>query len=198
MLLKKIVILGPESTGKSTLCEQLAAHYKTIWVPEYAREYLQKNGTDYSYDDLSKIAKGQIEGEELAVGNGQWAVGSSESLVSSHESLVTGLESTPALPLFIDTDLYVIKIWSEFVFNKCENRILTQIAKRHYDLYLLCNTDLPWQPDSLREYPDLHTREKIYHYYKDAMLNQKTAWADISGINEERLQKAIEAVDKIL
>ena len=62
--IKKIVIIGPESTGKSTLCEKLAAHYQTLWVPEYAREYLEKHGTDYSYEDLLTIAKGQIELEE--------------------------------------------------------------------------------------------------------------------------------------
>jgi nicotinamide riboside kinase len=200
MLLKKIVILGPESTGKSTLCEQLAAHYKTKWVPEYAREYLQTNGKNYTYDDLSKIAKGQIDAEELAAG-------SSASLASSHESVVNSLQSPaqpathkkqPITPLFIDTDLYVIKIWSEFVFNKCENNILTQIAQRTYDLYLLCNTDLPWKADLLREYPVLKTRKKIYHYYRDAMVNQHIPWVDISGFYEERLQKAINAVDRIL
>lgn len=62
--IKKIVVIGPESTGKSTLCEKLAAHYNTLWVPEYAREYLEKHGTDYTYEDLLAIAKGQIELEE--------------------------------------------------------------------------------------------------------------------------------------
>ena len=62
--IKKFVVIGPESTGKSTLCSQLAAYYKTNWVPEYAREYLEKNGTEYSYDDLLTIAKGQINLEE--------------------------------------------------------------------------------------------------------------------------------------
>ncbi len=187
--MKKIVIIGPESTGKSTLCEQLAAHYKTNWVPEYAREFLEKNGTQYRYENLYEIGMGQVEGEESSV-NGH------QSMVNGSQTNLNPQPITPAI--FIDTDLYVIKVWSEFVFNKCDNRILTQIAKRKYNLYLLCKTDLPWQADSLREYPDLHTREKLYHYYKDAMINQKTTWADISGTYEERLQKAIEAVDKIL
>lgn len=193
MQLKKIVILGPESTGKSTLCEQLAAHYKTKWVPEYARAYLQANGKKYFYDDLGKIAKGQTAAEE-------WAVIHSASLTHNHDSEVNSgqFPARAITPLFIDTDLYVIKIWSEFVFNKCENSILTQIAQRTYDLYLLCNTDLPWKADLLREYPDLNTREKIYHYYKDAMVNQHIPWVDISGFYEQRLQKAINAVDRIL
>lgn len=195
-MIKKVVIIGPESTGKSTLCEQLAAHYNASWVPEFARQYLEKNGMNYSFEDLFEIAKGQLQREQLAVD-------SNESLVISHESLSLATGNSQPLtrnsqPLFIDTNLYVIKVWSEIAFNKCDNRILTQIAKRSYDLYLLCNTDLPWVEDSLREYPELKTREKIYHYYKDAMINQQTAWADISGNYEERLQKAISAVDKIL
>ncbi|MFZ4770401.1 MAG: AAA family ATPase, partial [Ferruginibacter sp.] len=150
MLLKKIVIIGPESTGKSTLCEQLAAHYKTQWVPEYAREFLNTYGTNYTFENLGEIAKGQLEGEQLAINNMELEVGNMQ------------YGTTIATPLFIDTDLYVMKVWSEIVFNKCDNKILTQITQRSYDLYLLCNTDLPWVKDSLREYPDLKTREKIY------------------------------------
>ena len=181
--MKKIVVLGPESTGKSFLCEQLATHYKSQWVEEYAREYLEKNGTNYRYEDLYKIARGQIRNEEVATGNGQ--------LTMSNNQL-------PLNPLFLDTDLYTIKIWSEISFNSCDNRVLTQIARRSYDLYLLCNTDLPWQPDPLREYPDLLSRQKIYHYYKDVLVNQEVPWADISGNYEERFLKALHAVDGLL
>jgi nicotinamide riboside kinase len=91
----KIVIIGPESTGKSTLCASLAAHFSTIWCKEYAREYLLKHGTDYSYDDLLVIARGQLKLEDEAV----------HSLAEAHSSL-----------LFIDTDMYVMKVWCEFVF----------------------------------------------------------------------------------
>jgi NadR type nicotinamide-nucleotide adenylyltransferase len=174
--MKKIVVLGPESTGKSTLCKQLAAHFKSSWVAEYARTYLQDTGNKYEYEDIWEIAKGQI-GLEKTAGNPP---------ATSHS------------PLFIDTDLYVMKIWSEISFNKCDNRILTRIAKNKYDLYLLCNTDLPWVDDPLREYPDLLMRRKIYAYYKDCMLNQQVPWVDISGDYEERLQKAINAVEEIL
>ena len=100
--------------------------------------------------------------------------------------------------MFIDTDLYTIKIWSEIAFNKCDNRILTQIAKRKYDVYLLCNTDLPWAEDPMREYPDLHSRQKIYHHYRDAMINQKIPWIDINGNYAERLASAIAFVDQEL
>jgi nicotinamide riboside kinase len=94
--------------------------------------------------------------------------------------------------------MYVMKVWSEFVFNKCHHWILNRIVERKYDLYLLCNVDLPWVKDELREYPNLEERQKLYHYYKDLMVNQNTPWIDISGNYEERLQKAIKAVDAII
>lgn len=173
-MLKRIVAIGPESTGKSTLCSQLADHYQTAWVQEYAREYLEANGTDYTFEDLAKIAAGQLTVED------------------------TVAEKTGKGPVFIDTDLYVIKVWSEFVFNKCDNRLLTGIATRKYDLYLLCNTDLPWQKDALREYPDIETREKLFHHYKDAMIHQHIPWVEISGGYDERLRQAVQAVDRLL
>ncbi len=187
-MVKKIVIVGPESTGKSTLCEQLAAHYNTVWVKEYAREDLLKNGTDYTFENLLDIAKGQVAGEELAVD--RWPLAES----GSNQQRTTNNDQ----PVFIDTDMYVMKVWCEFVFDKCHHWILNQIVERKYDLYLLCNVDLPWVKDELREYPDLENRQKLYHYYKDIMVNQDVPWIDISGTYEERLQKAITAVDNLL
>jgi len=196
MKLKKIVIIGPESTGKSTLCEQLAAHFKTNWLPEYAREYLLTNGTNYTFEDLYDIAKGQLQQEDDFVS--EWHNARGKEINKTKYKLTGPAASHLGFPLFIDTDLYVMKVWSEIAFNKCDNRILTQIAKRPYDLYLLCNTDLPWTKDELREYPELKTRQRIYHHYKDAMLNQNVLWTDISGNYEERLSKAILSVDSIL
>ena len=182
-MIKKIVIIGPESTGKSTLCEQLAKHFQTVWVKEYAREYLLKNGTDYSFENLLDVAKGQITKEELGV----------RSLEAANSKL-----TTPSSQLiFLDTDMYVMKVWCEFVFEKCHHWILNRIVERKYDLYLLCNIDLPWVKDELREYPDLKTRERLYHHYKDITINQNIPWVDISGGYEERLEKAIKAVNAI-
>lgn len=182
MQLKKVAVIGPESTGKSTLCEQLARHYQTEWCPEYAREYLLKHGKNYSYEDLLTIAKGQIRSEEEFL-----------DVVSGKGS---GLPSQQIL--FIDTDMYVIKVWSEFVFGKCHRFVLEQIAERKYDFYLLCNTDLPWIKDELREYPDLETRERLYRIYKDIMINQQVPWVDISGGYDQRLKIAIDAVDQLM
>ena len=184
-MLKKIVIIGPESTGKSTLCEQLAQHYETTWCPEFAREYLLTNGINYDYDDLLTIAKGQLALED-------------EYTTTLENQSQTMLENGEHLPLFIDTDMYVAKVWGEFVFGKCHRLVLDEIVKREYDLYLLCNIDLPWVEDELREYPDIESRKKLYRIYKDILVNQSVPWVSISGNNEQRLQKAINAVDKLL
>lgn len=181
--IKKIVIIGPESTGKSTLCEKLAAHYHTLWVPEYAREYLDKHGPDYTYSDLIDIAAGQIELEEEALKKLDYE--------NQHHSPFTTRHS----PLFIDTDMYVMKVWSEFVFNNCNNWILNRIAERKYDLYLLCDVDLPWVKDDLREYPDLKVRKKLFYFYKDLLVNQQVPWCQISGDYEERVSKATNFIE---
>ena len=190
-MLKKIVVIGPESTGKSTLCQMLANQYQTAWVKEYAREYLLMNGTAYSFENLLDIAKGQIALEDAALHlinkkNNILAINAANSPFTNQHSNI-----------FVDTDMQVMKVWCEFVFGKCHHWILNQIVERKYDLYLLCNIDLPWVKDELREYPDLVTREKLYHHYKDIMINQQVPWIDISGTYDERLQKAIVAVDAL-
>ena len=171
--MKQIVIIGPESTGKSTLAQQLAAYYKTVWCPEFAREYLLAKGKDYTYDDLLNIAAGQIELEE-----------------SIKQQATNGY-------YFLDTDMYVMKVWCEVAFNNCHTYILKQIAARKYDLHLLCDTDLPWVPDGLREYPDLETRQRLFKMYKDILINDGGHWAVISGAPEERLQTAISIINTL-
>jgi NadR type nicotinamide-nucleotide adenylyltransferase len=171
---KKIVIIGPESTGKSTLCRQLAEHYDTVWCPEYAREYLLKQGKDYNYEDLLEIAKGQWTNEK-----------------SYQQQARNGL-------FFIDTNQYVMKIWSEVAFGQCHKWILDRVAEQQYDLYLLCNTDLPWVEDELREYPDPVFRQELFLMYKDLLINNGTPWEEISGREEERFDKAKKIVDHFL
>ena len=199
MPLKKIVIIGPESTGKSTLCEQLAAHYHTDWVREYAREYMTTHGTAYRYEDLLSIAKGQLALEDAATAR----ILREQGLAETKEGRGLAGNGAPGAGdatrlLFIDTDMYVMKVWSEFVFGKCDPWILTQILLRKYDGYLLCRTDLPWTADELREYPDLVTREKLFHIYRDCLINQNTPWSEIGGQAAERLEGAIAAVDLLI
>ena len=171
---KKIVVLGPESTGKSTLCELLAKHFNCRWVPEYAREYLLANGMEYSYEDLLTIARGQLHLEDTIT-------------AQSDANLVV-----------IDTDMHVMKVWCEFVFEKTHPFILEQLKFRQYDLFLLCNVDLPWVKDELREYPELETRQSLYTIYHDMLEKENLPWVDISGNYEERLKKAIDAVSALM
>lgn len=190
--MKKIVIIGPESTGKSMLCTQLAQHYKTLWVPEYARQYLLENGTNYTYDDLLDIAKGQVALEEAYTKSFLTTI--EDSRLPIHDCPLPIAHS----PLFIDTDMYVMKVWCEFVFEQCHMWILNQVVERRYDLYLLCNTDISWVKDELREYPDLKSRETLYHIYKDIMVNQTVPWINISGGYDQRLQKAVQGINRYL
>lgn len=206
LMLKKIVIIGPESTGKSTLCQQLAQHYNTLWVPEFAREYLLATGMNYNYEDLITIARGQILSEEeyLQAIDDRWQLTDagwqmpdqpgSSPLTTQHSTF--SIHYPPLL--FIDTNMYVMKVWCEFVFGKCHRWILDQIVERKYNLYLLCNIDLPWVKDELREYPDLLHRQQLYNMYKDILINQSVPWAEISGDHDQRFRVAIDSVNKIL
>lgn len=201
-MLRKIVILGPESTGKSTLCELLAQHYQTTWCPEFAREFLLTHGTQYTFEDLATIAKGQLalETEYTEQLQTQWKQLPDSAAPNGHRWVnVTSMRSQQHAPLlFVDTDMYVMKVWCEYVFEQCHSFILDEIAQRKYDLYLLCKPDLPWVQDELREYPDEKPRQELYHIYRDLMINQTTPWVEISGDYEERLAKAVEAIDQLL
>lgn len=165
---RKIAIIGPESTGKSTLSIELAACYRAGWVPEYAREYLQGLPSKYEETDLLHIARGQLDAEDC--------LGKRENV------------------LFCDTDLYVIKVWSEHSYGRCDPWILTQIARRKYDLYLLTFIDVPWTQDPQREHPEPRMREYFYRQYLDIVLHAGVPWADIRGNRRQRLAQAVAAV----
>lgn len=168
---KKIAIVGPESTGKSSLSAKLAAYYNTDWVHEYAREYLNSINRQYNYDDLKFIAQGQIQEEDRK------------------------LEEVGKL-LICDTTLLVLKIWSENAFKKCDDYILENLNKRKYDLHLLCNVDLPWVPDPQREHPD--KRKYFFDLYETELKKRKINYVIIEGKIAERFDKAVKAIDKLL
>lgn len=174
--MKKIVIVGPESTGKSSLCQALVQHFNGHWVREYARDYLTEHGTDYTFEDLLTIAKGQLALEDQAT---------AQALD----------EQAPYL--FLDTDMNVMHVWSTFVFGQEHELIEQERARRTYDMYLLACPDLPWTKDHLREYPDLETRDRLYHIYKSILENQSTPWAEVHGLGEARTQCAIDAMNDI-
>lgn len=171
--IKKIVVIGPESTGKSTLSETLAATLQTIWVPEFARNYLETLGRDYNENDLLEIARGQMAAEEQ-------------------------LLATAGKYLVCDTDLYVIKVWSEAKYGRCHPWILEQIAARKYDLYLLTYIDIVWEDDPLREHPEPSERKYFYNIYRDIVTQSSVPWADIRGDEKMRIDLATNAVHKLL
>ena len=183
--LQKIVVLGPESTGKSSLCAALAAHYQTIWTPEYARQFLSEQGTKYTYADLLTIAKGQINNEE-------------KSIELLDQKIKVNQGGASKNKLIIDTDMYVMKVWCEYVFNNCHHYILEQINQRNYDLYLLCDIDLPWAADEMREYPDAGPRLELFTIYKELLINQNTPWGIVSGTGAQRTTNAIQLIDQHL
>ncbi len=168
---KKVAVIGPECTGKSELAESLAKQFNTSWVPEYARGYIDNLIRPYEQRDLLAIAHGQMRIED------EWARGSNTVV-------------------FCDTNLYVIKIWSEFKFGICDEAILRQIESRKYDLYLLTYIDVPWQDDPQREHPD--KREQLYQRYLEEMRNQPVPFVEIKGERESRIKAAIDAVENLL
>ena len=169
--LKKVAIVGPECTGKSDLSQYLANHYKTAWVPEYARGYIDNLVRPYEFEDLTTIAHGQLRLEETWVTEGN------------------GL-------LVCDTTLLVIKIWSEFKFGKVEDEIAEKVKNRKYDLHLLTYVDIPWQDDPQREHPD--RREELYKIYLNEVQALNTPFVEIRGEREQRRKMAVEAIDGLL
>jgi NadR type nicotinamide-nucleotide adenylyltransferase len=167
----KIAITGPESTGKSLLAEQLADHYKTVWIPEFARVYLSKIARLYNYDDILAIAKGQLR--------------SAEAILPMATKIC-----------FSDTELLVTKIWCDVKYGKCHPWISENLKKQDFDLYLLMDIDLPWEFDPLREHP--HQRRFLFDLYKNELDKFAFNYRVISGVGEERLKNALEFVEEII
>lgn len=168
--MKKIAVIGAESTGKSVLCRSLASHYGVFWCPEYARQYLLQYGREYTFNDLKCIAKGQLALEDQFI----------QRSLNENKKM-----------LFIDTEMYIMKVWYEYAYNRCPYYILEEIVNRTYDLYLLTDIDLPWEKDQLREYPDSESRRQLFHTYRDCLINQNTDWHLVSGQGAERIKNAI-------
>ncbi|AHM61072.1 NAD metabolism ATPase/kinase-like protein [Flammeovirgaceae bacterium 311] len=167
----RIALTGPESTGKTTLAEQLAQHYNTAWVPERARTYLAELGKPYQEKDLLQIARQQMAQED--------------ELARQAKGL-----------LFCDTDLLVMKIWSQVKYGRVNEWILEELEKKRYDHYLLLYPDLPWTPDPQREHP--HLREQMFRLYQGELKKLKRPYTIIQGEGEDRLQAAIRAIDRIV
>jgi NadR type nicotinamide-nucleotide adenylyltransferase len=171
MNLFRIAIVGPESTGKSTLTSQLANHYKTVWTPEYARRYLDRLDHPYTYDDVLAIAKGQLTLEDEMAGKAKRM-------------------------LFCDTNLIVIKIWLEHKYRNCPDWINDTIRDRRYDIHFLTNIDVPWIDDPQREHP--HLREFLFQRYCETLQEFDIPYFVVSGNEEQRLTSAITIITQQL
>ncbi len=165
--MKRIAITGPESTGKSSLARELARIFNTTWVPEYAREYLLELGLPYEEGDILKIAKGQLRSEEKM----------------AHQA---------SRLLFCDTDFLVTRIWSIVKYGRCSPWIEKKLEEHRYDLYLLCNIDLPWEFDPLREHPD--KRLMLFDLYHRELTHRGFPFAVVSGEGASRTAMAADLV----
>lgn len=166
---ERILILGPESTGKSTLAEDLALHFDEPWVPEFARAYLSKLERPYELEDLSEIARGQLALEDKLA-----------------------LEAREFL--FVDTDLRVIQVWSSHRFREVADWILDEIATRRYSRILLTDVDLPWESDPLREHPEENMRRYFLEQYQELAVKSGFPFRLISGDRAQRLRSSAEFI----
>ena len=166
--IKRIVLTGAESTGKTTLAKQLAAYYHTIYVPEYAREYVENLNRPYGYKDIEQIAKKQIELEK-------------ESFCKANRYL------------FLDTALIVIKVWFLHKYKTVPDWLLHNMKKDKYDLCLLCETDIPWIEEPVRENQEL--RKYLSDLYLQELENNKFPYFVVKGKGQRRLKNAIKSVD---
>lgn len=167
----KVGIIGPESTGKTALAQKLAEVYKTLWVPEYAREYLTNLGRPYVQSDLLEIAQGQIDSVKAA-------------------------RKKANRILFIDTDIHVIKVWSDYKYGNCDPWITQKLEMNVCDIYLLTYHDIPFEDDLLRENPD--DRHVLFDMYEKLAINRKLSFIVLKGPLEERVKAAKSYINRLL
>ena len=172
----KIVLFGPESSGKTTLSSHLARYYNTVWAPEFAREYLQKKWNNErktcTKEDLIPIAIGQMKTEN--------------KLAKRADKI-----------LICDTDLLETKVYSEEFYGGFVDEKLNEAAnKNEYDLYLLTYIDTPWEADDLRDRPK--QRLEMFNAFENALKKNKKNYILLKGDKETRLKKATEAIDNVI
>lgn len=167
--MKRIVVTGPESTGKSTLAIQLSDVYNCSMVEEFARTYINELDSPYAQDDLLEMAKGQFQWEKD--------------------------KSQESDRIICDTDLLTIKIWSEFKYGNCDSRINQQLKANLPDLYLICYPDLAWEFDPQRENPN--DGEELFDIYRSEIEQLNVPFKIIRGEAQERLSNAKKALQEI-
>lgn len=167
----KIATIGPESSGKTTICETLAKHYNGFWFPEYARDYLTNVNGYYEFNDLETMAQDQYD---------LWQLIPDETIC------------------FYDTEMINYKIWSLEKYGICSKVILGLIDIQQFDLYILCKPDIEYISDPLRDFPDYKMREKLFNIYKTELDKYGFNYCIIEGNYNDRTNLAIEKVSKII
>lgn len=168
---KKICIYGSESTGKSTLTKQLAKHYKTEYVPEFAREYIENRNNKFCFDDMEKIGRGQLALEKRTIKNANKF-------------------------LFCDTDSITTVIYSQHYFGKVPKLVEELANEKRFDLYLFTKTDIPWVDDLQR---DLGKRRKEFdEIFRSNLTKRNISYQVVDGKGTARLNLAIEIIDKFV
>ncbi|MCU4164941.1 AAA family ATPase [Carboxylicivirga caseinilyticus] len=166
-----VVMTGPESSGKTSLCEVLSDYYDTCWMPEFAREYVENLKRDYTIEDVELIAKKQVKQYEEAIDKDQEIV-------------------------FFDTFLIITKIWFTYVYGQCPIWVHQGLKQLKVDLFLLCKPDIPWIQDNVRE--NGHIREELFQLYKQELDFYGFNYCIIEGSGEVRKKLAIKHINRIL
>ncbi len=165
----RIAIVGAESSGKTTLCHDLASHFAAAWLPEFAREYFeQKNSLNYDIEDIVRIGAEQLRREQIH----------------------------PAKLLFCDSNLLINRIWAEVRFGRCPEWITQHYRPHDYLLHLLPTPDIPWEPDPLRENP--HDREALFDRYQQALIDTGCPYLVVTGTRDERVQQVVQELRRLL
>lgn len=163
----KIAITGPESSGKTTLCEALAQHYNVAYIPEFARSYLEQTNGKYLQANLDEIAQGQLN----------------------------SVQSSPHSITICDSDFSVLEVWSHYKYGNVSDLIHEFVTKDIFDLHILCSPDIPWEADPLRENPT--NRDELFELYKKSLIAHHKHFIIVSGDHTNRMEKSLKNIDSL-